>query len=234
MFRRFRVWMIAAVLAAGLTGLLRADTSRNIPVTTAPGLTDITLSLAGTGVIKNQIFWNTSGAPSTCTIQVDSSADSITWTAGGAVGAQTCTSSGASAVVTGTFNYIRTVITMTGSGSVVSIWSGYGTGGGGGGGGSITLQVNGVNNASQSQLNQTNTPTFNFVDLGTGSVTGAVNQTANYTWTGTHNFGNSAYFKGPSPWLSFKGFGAVGRGNGRHGGYSVGAYRGGGVSVRFA
>jgi hypothetical protein len=96
----------------------------------------------------HQISWTDSGTVSTCSVQVDSSPDNSTWTAGGIITSQSCTSAGNSAVVHASAVYIRVNVTVySGSGSMTLTYKGYATnpsGGGGGspGGASGTLQYN--------------------------------------------------------------------------------------------
>jgi hypothetical protein len=90
----------------------------------------------GTGIGFHKMTWNVIGTAATCTVALDSSADGVTWTPGGAIVGQTCTSNGASAVTAGTFNYVRmttTAFSCTGVCSVSVTWTGYVNSPGGGG-----------------------------------------------------------------------------------------------------
>jgi hypothetical protein len=91
-------------------------------VSTAP-----TINLTASGVNWHNIIWTTSGTVSTCSVQVDSSADGVTWSAGGVITSQTCTSNGNSTYVNVVASYIRVNLTvLTGGGSVNVTWTGYG------------------------------------------------------------------------------------------------------------
>lgn len=80
------------------------------------------------GTQYRKITWTVTGTVATCSVRVDSSADNVTYTAGGAITAQTCTSNGASAINTGVFNYTRINVTaISGSGSVKVVYQGFPT-----------------------------------------------------------------------------------------------------------
>src|SRR5271169_4342416 len=55
--------------------------------------------LIGSGVTWHQLTWNALGTVSGCTVAVDSSADGVSWTPGGVIAGQTCTSNGQSTAV---------------------------------------------------------------------------------------------------------------------------------------
>lgn len=84
-------------------------------------------NITNTGSTFHQFVWNVSGTVSTCTVAIDSSADGITWTAGGVIAAQTCTSNGS--VISGnvTTNFIRINLTaLTGAGATFNgVLTGY-------------------------------------------------------------------------------------------------------------
>lgn len=66
-------------------------------------------------MLYHEIIWTPSSA-SACTVTVDSSTDGVTWTTGGIVSSQVCTSSGHSSIVNAQANYLRvTVATLTGT-----------------------------------------------------------------------------------------------------------------------
>lgn len=90
-------------------------------------------------MLYHQIKW-TPVAASACAVQVDSSPDGISWTSGGIITTQTCTSVGNSAVVAAQANFLRITVTSF-TGTTVSVqyegWA-YNPSGGGSGVASIT------------------------------------------------------------------------------------------------
>ncbi len=96
-----------------------AQVSRVTQQFTSTGTTS-KITLIASGATSNQLQWNALGTVSACTVALDSSSDGTTWTAGGAIAGQTCTSTGSSVVTAGTFNYVRINVTaLTGTGSVI-------------------------------------------------------------------------------------------------------------------
>jgi hypothetical protein len=74
----------------------------------------------------HQLLWTVTGAPAACTVALDSSVDGVSWTAGGAIAGQTCTSNGQSAI-TGIVqvNYVRINLTAFSGGSSPTITVNY-------------------------------------------------------------------------------------------------------------
>src|SRR5712664_1570250 len=65
----------------------------------------------GSGIQFHQLTWNVSGTVSTCQVQLDQSADNVTWSSQ-IIPTQTCTSNSQSAVSSAiTANYVRVNIT---------------------------------------------------------------------------------------------------------------------------
>lgn len=85
---------------------------------------DVGIPLAGTGVQYHQLVWTVTGPPASCTIALDSSTNGSSWTAGGVISGQTCTSNGASVVTAANVNFIRITVTVLGSGTVTGTWLG--------------------------------------------------------------------------------------------------------------
>jgi hypothetical protein len=80
----------------------------------------------GTGIGYHKLTWNVSGTVATCTVALDTSVDGITWSAGGAITGQTCTSNGTSATTNVVANFVRINVTVfSGTGSVNVTWNGY-------------------------------------------------------------------------------------------------------------
>ena len=119
-------------------------------------------NLTNTGIAYHKLTWSVQGTITVCTVALDSSADGVTWTAGGVIAGQTCTTNGSSAVVNVIANFIRINMTaLTGSGLVSVTWNGYvnNPGGGGGGGGPGTgTQYALANWATTSTLGNACTP----------------------------------------------------------------------------
>jgi len=105
-------------------------------------------NLIGNGSTYHKLVWNVVGSLSTCTVAVDSSADGSSWSAGGIITGQTCTSNGNTISNSVVANYVRiTVTAISGSGSLSAILYGYVNNPAGGGGGSGT-----VNSGNQYQI----------------------------------------------------------------------------------
>lgn len=101
-----------------------ADGTQKLTFTSASA--DSGVSLIGSAIAYHKLTWSTVGTVSACSVRVDTSSDGLSWSAGGAITAQTCTSSGVSSVANVVANYIRINVTsFTGTGSVVVVWSGY-------------------------------------------------------------------------------------------------------------
>lgn len=97
------------------------------------------ISLANTGIGYSKLSWVTTGTVSACAVQLDSSVDGISWTGGGAITTNTCTSAGQTSYISGIFNYVTINVTsLTGGGSVTVTWNGSTFNPGGGGSGVTT------------------------------------------------------------------------------------------------
>jgi hypothetical protein len=110
-------------------------TGRQILYFTASGAGGA-VSTASSAITYNQLSWMVSGIVSACSIQLDSSADGVTWNSGDLITAQACTTAGASAIVNhAAANYTRmNMVSFTGTGTVRAIWQGWATNPAGGGG----------------------------------------------------------------------------------------------------
>jgi hypothetical protein len=94
---------------------------------------DIAISNIGSGIAYHKITWTKTGTVSACSVKLQQSVDSVSWT--DLIASQTCTSSGVSTVTNISANYIRMNMTaFTGTGSVAVIWNGYTTNPSAGGG----------------------------------------------------------------------------------------------------
>lgn len=97
----------------------------NTRVFTGTG-SSITIRTSGTGIDYHKLTWNKTGTVSGCTVALDSSVDGVTWSAGGVITGQTCTSNGVSTIANTVVNYIRmTVTAFTGTGNVSVTWNGF-------------------------------------------------------------------------------------------------------------
>ena len=74
----------------------------------------------------HQLSWTVSGTVTGCSVTLDSSADGSSWSSGGIITAQTCTTSGNSSVTAGSANYVRvTMASWAGTGSVTVVYKGW-------------------------------------------------------------------------------------------------------------
>lgn len=111
-------------LMALLTGMAFADGQYTF-IATAPGSSN-GIPLAQTGISYHKLTWTTSGTVSACTVALDSSADGVTYSAGGVITGQACTSPGASAIFNSNVNFVRVTFTaLSGGGTVSATWNGY-------------------------------------------------------------------------------------------------------------
>jgi hypothetical protein len=97
----------------------------------------MTASVATTGngiatptTYYHQLSWTLSGpAPTACTVELDTAPDDSTWTTGGAIPAQTCTSGGQSALFNSASADVRiNLATFTGTGTIHISCVGYSSG----------------------------------------------------------------------------------------------------------
>jgi hypothetical protein len=88
---------------------------------------DTGVRLIGSAISWHILTWTKSGTVTVCSVQVDSSADNITWGDGDIIAVQDCSSNGATIPYNFTVNYVRIhfVTTFTGTGSVTAVWTGY-------------------------------------------------------------------------------------------------------------
>ena len=101
-------------------------------------------------ILYHSLSWTTTGTVSSCTVAVDSSPDGVTWTAGGIIAGQTCTTNGVSSITAGQANFLRVNVTaLGGGGSVTLVYEGWAYnpnpgGGGGSGNGNPVLPTTGM------------------------------------------------------------------------------------------
>ena len=126
--RKWRLLLIAAALfLSPLVGRAQTTdgliTNKFLAASAGGGI-----NLLNTGIAYHELTWHVVGSASGCTVALDSSADGITWSAGGAITGQTCTSNGNSSVVNVVANYVRinmTALTISAGGYVNVTWTGY-------------------------------------------------------------------------------------------------------------
>lgn len=154
-----KLWLVL-LLALILTTELTAQSSSTFYSNgfTTVAATSAINEIAST-TLYHQIQWNVSGTVSTCTVTLDSSPDGTTWTQGGVITSQVCTTNGNSTIVNTSANYVRVnVLTFVGTGTVTVKYLGWQTNPSGGGG--VTVIASGT------------------AALGTGGITTGVCATA--------------------------------------------------------
>jgi hypothetical protein len=120
-----KIGLVGALVLLGLvpTGHGQAIAQRSF--TTNVVGADVGVDLTGTVVTQHKIIWRPVGTVSSCTVALDSSADGVTWSAGGVIAGQTCTSNGSVALTTANVNRVRINVTaFTGSGMVIVTYKG--------------------------------------------------------------------------------------------------------------
>ena len=149
--------------------------------------TVFTTAQSDTGVQENtrigyhQLVWTVTGSPASCAVQLDSSADGVSWNAAAVIGSQTCTSNGQSTQVTASPVFVRITVTALSTGASLTVfytgWSNNPTGGGlpsgciPGGTGIITCSVSfGVTGAGGGEIIGTTGPLPNANTIGAGNI----------------------------------------------------------------
>lgn len=90
--------------------------------------------ITGSGATVHKIVWTVTGSLAACSLTVDTSADGSSWSTGGAIGSQTCTSNGTFTSGTVISNYTRVSYTIgSGGGTLGFNLLGYVTAPSGGG-----------------------------------------------------------------------------------------------------
>jgi len=192
MLRKLRFLLLLLLIAPAI-----AQNSHRGPITFTSAGTD--LSNQQNGLIQyHQVTWTTTGSPGTCTIAIDSSSNGTTWTTGGIIANQDCTSTNSSAVTAGSANFVRIDLTALSGGSTPTVVANYNgwinnpSGGGGGGGG-----ISGSTNPGQLVFGGSTANT-----LAPGDLSGDVNTSGNGTVTVTQASG-SFTANGPITGTSF-------------------------------
>jgi len=142
--------------------------------------TSSTINLQNSGSIFHQISWTVSGTVATCTVAVDSSADGISWSAGGIIPAKTCTSNGDSLPQTHVVaNFARINVTaISGAGAqVIVVYTAYTTAAAGGG------TVTSVTGTPPVTSSGGNTPAIGCATCAIGPGTSVANHVAKFSGT---------------------------------------------------
>lgn len=129
------------------TPLRAQQSSGGVAVLTAGSQARFSLTLIGSGTNYHQITWFVVGSLSACSITLDTSTNNSTWTTGGAITAQTCTSNGSATSTAVTSNYvsINSSASITGTGTLYVTYTGYLNNPSSGSGGTITGVTPGSN-----------------------------------------------------------------------------------------
>lgn len=132
-----RIFIIGTILLLSLYGQAQSPSYVLTQNFTTTG-TSVSDNLIGNGAAFHKLTWNVSGTVSGCTVALDSSADGVSWSAGGVITGQTCTTNGTITSSSTIVNYVRINMTaFTGTGSVSVIDQGYVNNPAGGGGGMV-------------------------------------------------------------------------------------------------
>lgn len=161
---------LITILASGQGSGYNAQRSFSTTVV----LPDIAIS-EQSSILYHQVAWITTGTPATCTVSIDSSSNGVTWTTGGIIAGQNCTSTGNSTVTAASAAFVRINVTAFSGGTspVVSVnytgWS-YNPSGGGGGSGTVGSCA-AAGNAYYATSGTTTSCDTSLVDSGSGGLT---------------------------------------------------------------
>lgn len=130
------MWFPAIYNAQGVSYTYQA-VNRNLAANGSYCAQGLSCNIIGSGAKFHQLTWNVTGTVSACTVTVDTSADNVTWSSGGAITSKTCTSNGTALSTSTIVNYVRmTISSFTGTGAITLNLTGFlnnPTGGGGSG-----------------------------------------------------------------------------------------------------
>jgi len=125
--------LILAPLALAQSGINSFQTTIFSVATTATPI------LQRTAILYHQLSWVTNGTVLACSVQLDSSPDGVTWTSGGIITTQDCSSNNSSSVTAGIAVYVRVNVTaLTGTGTVTVYYKGWAYNPSGGSTGTVT------------------------------------------------------------------------------------------------
>lgn len=150
--RLFKRLLLLILLLSFMTGSVVAQTTLlqytyQIVMSNQTSTGTLSGNITLTGSTFHQLVWNVSGTVSTCSVQVDSSSDGSTWTSGGVIASQTCTSNGSIVSTSVVSNFVRINLTaISGAGAtfnaVLDGFSQNPAGGGGAVGAGTFVQTN--------------------------------------------------------------------------------------------
>lgn len=131
--KRHLQFIVLAILIFSLLGFWWIRRHRAFAQTSLVTLGPVSVPTIGAGNNEtnsstqfHQLTWRISGTVSTCTVALDSSVDGVSWSAGGVIGGQTCTSNGTSVVVNSVVNFVRINVTaLSGGGTVTIVYTGF-------------------------------------------------------------------------------------------------------------
>lgn len=135
--RKWWLLLVAALLPLSAFAQTPPGLKSDKFIVTGPG-TSSPINLLNTAIAWHEITWRVVGSASLCTIALDTSANASSWSTGGAITGQDCTSNGNSTVVNVSSNYVRmnmTALTLTAGSYIEVTWTGWVTNPNGGGGG---------------------------------------------------------------------------------------------------
>lgn len=145
----FQTWLIVAMLACmAAVGVLffpspgsGQGTGYNAYRNFVSGSVTPDIGLQQNSLIKyHQLIWTVTGSPASCTVALDSSTDGVSWSAGGIITNQTCTTNGNS-TITGLAqaNYVRINVTALSAGGSLNVnYEGWAFNPSGAGNGTVT------------------------------------------------------------------------------------------------
>jgi len=153
---------------------------------------DSGINLINSPSIYHQLVWRRTGTLSSCTVALDSSADGVTWSAGGVITGQTCTTNGQSSVINSVVNYVRINVTaISGGGTINVTYQGFASSGSGSGitalTGDCTATGPGSAAVTCTKTNGTVLTSAATTAIGTSGATIPLLSTAN-TWTLSQTF----------------------------------------------
>lgn len=110
-----------------LCSLCFGQRTSSLNFSTAVVATSAAINVTGNGTMTHHLVWTGNGTISTCVVSVESSADGFTFTAGGVIPNQTCTSNGSITFNSLPTNWIRiNVTTLSGGGTLNVSYFGLG------------------------------------------------------------------------------------------------------------
>lgn len=177
-----KILLISFILISCIYGQGQSYVLANTFNTTGTSISD---NLIGNGSAFHKLTWNVSGTVSACTVALDSSVDGVSWTVGGVITGQTCTTNGTILSSSAVVNYVRINMTaFSGTGTVTVIDQGFINNPSGGGGSGTVNNCTAAGNAFYS---------------GSGTATNC--DTAITDVSGTLNFVQGS-IAASAPWLN--------------------------------